>query len=67
MKAITTRYQIWEYIPHLAEWLYCSSPTESEEDARRDLEEMRATYPKARFRLVEVKTVVTVLEGPGED
>lgn len=66
MKATTTRYQIWEYSPALKEWLYCSSPTESEEAARRDLEEMRATYPEGRFRLVEVKTVVTVLEGPKE-
>lgn len=66
MKATTIRYQIWEYSPHLAEWLQCSSPTESEEDARRDLGEMRATYPEARFRLVEIKTVVTVLEGPKE-
>lgn len=66
MKATTIRYQIWEYSPHLAEWLYCTTPTESEEDARRDLGEMRATYPEARFRLVEIENTVTVMEGTKE-
>lgn len=66
MKATTTRYQIWEYSHSAKCGLYCSSPTESEEDARRDLEEMRATYPQARFRLVKIENTVTVMEGTKE-
>lgn len=62
----TIRYQIFEYSPTLKEWLYATTPTENETEARGDLKEMTGLYPQAKFRLVKIENIVTVMEGATE-
>jgi hypothetical protein len=60
----TVRYQIYEYSQIIKRWMYVTTPTENEEEARRDLDDLRRIYVDARFKLVKIESTVTVLEEP---
>lgn len=58
----TVQFLIQEYNQAVKGWLYWSEFT-TEEGAKEELEEARRIYPKAKYRLIKIEKVSTLIEG----